>query len=122
MNRKERREYLKNLRKEAQQGDAEAQFYLGNMYYNGEGVPFVDGSGGEGVTQDYAEAAKWYRKAAEQGHPWAQTYLGWMYDTGKGVTQDYAEAVKWYRKAAEQGNAMAQHFLGLLLNKIPEAV
>jgi TPR repeat protein len=24
---------------------------------------------GDGVTQDYAEAVKWYRKAAEQGLP-----------------------------------------------------
>ena len=40
----------------AEQGDAFAQFSLGIMYDNGEGVP-----------QDYAEAVKWYRLAAEQG-------------------------------------------------------
>ncbi len=31
---------------------------------------------GEGVPQDYAEAAKWYRLAAEQGYATAQTILG----------------------------------------------
>ena len=45
------------LRAKAEQGDAEAQLNLGNGYYHGEGVP-----------QDYAEAAKWNRLAAEQGH------------------------------------------------------
>jgi len=37
---------------------------------------------GEGVVQDYAEAAKWYRKAAEQGYARAQSALGFMYNTG----------------------------------------
>jgi TPR repeat protein len=58
---------------------------------------------GQGVAQDYAEAATWYRKAAEQGYAPAQCKLGTMYSQGHGVTQDYAEAMKWYRKAAEQG-------------------
>lgn len=40
----------------AQQGDAEAQLKLARMYYHGEGV-----------RQDYNEAARWYRKAADQG-------------------------------------------------------
>jgi hypothetical protein len=71
------------------------------MYYTGQGVP-----------QDYAEAAKWYRKAAEQGIDEAQFNLGLMYDKGQGVLQDYAEAVKWYRKAAEQGIDEAQFSLG----------
>lgn len=42
------------VRKAADQGDASAQYNLGVMYVNGEGV-----------TQDYKQAAKWYRKAAE---------------------------------------------------------
>ena len=40
----------------AERGDARAQLSLGGMYYNGQGV-----------RQDYTEAAKWTRKAAEQG-------------------------------------------------------
>ena len=69
---------------------------------------------GNGVTQDYAEAVKWFRKAAEQGDEVAQFNLGEMYRLGNGVTQDYAEAVKWYRKAAEQGDADAQFNLGAM--------
>ena len=87
----------------AEQGDARAKFNLGVMYNRGEGV-----------TQDYAEAVKWYRKAAEQGNAKAQNNLGAMYDNGYGVTQDYAEAAKWFRKAAEQGIADAQNNLGVM--------
>ncbi len=49
----------------AEHGDARAQLSLGGMYYNGQGVQ-----------QDYAEAAKWTRKAAEQGYIPAQADLG----------------------------------------------
>ena len=45
----------------AEQGDAEAQYMLADMYDEGHGVP-----------QDDAEAIKWYLKAAEQGHADAQ--------------------------------------------------
>ena len=92
---------LKEWRPLAEQGVATAQYNLGTMYDNGNGV-----------VQDYAEVVKWYRLAAEQGHANAQYNLGTMYDTGNGVVQDYAEAVKWYRLAAEQGFAIAQTALG----------
>jgi uncharacterized protein len=94
-------EALKWVRKAAEQGDKNAQYFLGVMYHKGEGVPL-----------DYAEAAKWYRKAAEQGDTIAQLNLGWAYHNGEGITRDYAEAVNWYSKAAEQGNAVAQNNLG----------
>ena len=75
------------------QGHADAQFRLGIMSAQGQGVP-----------QDYAKVAKWFRKAAEQGDADAQYNLGIMYETGRGVPKDLAEAVKWYRKAAKEGN------------------
>ena len=87
----------------AEQGNAEAQLVLGNMY-----------ASERGVKQDDVEAVKWYRKAAEQGDAAAQLKLGAMYDTGRGVKQDDFEAVNWYRKAAEQGYAPAQFVLGAL--------
>ena len=85
----------------AEQGNADAQVNLGQMYEKRLGVK-----------QDYFEAVKWYRKAAEQGDAKAQLNLGAMYAVGRGVKQDYVEAVKWYRKAAEQGYAKAQVILG----------
>jgi TPR repeat protein len=87
----------------AEQGNAKAQFNLGLMYGNGQGVP-----------QDYKETVKWYRLAAEQGDASAQYNLGLMYRIGQGVPQDYKEAVKWYRLAAEQGDADAQEKLGIM--------
>ena len=90
----------------AEQGNANAQFALGVVYAEGNGVP-----------QDYARAVTWYRKAAEQGNAVAQHNLGVMYGKGEGVRQDYAHAVTWYRRAAEQGNAVAQHNLGVMYGK-----
>ena len=87
----------------AEQGDANAQFNLGLMYANGQGVP-----------QDYKTAAKWYKLAAEQGDAIAQLNLGFMYYNGKGVPQDYKTAVKWYTLSAEQGYATAQYNLGVM--------
>ena len=94
---------LKLWRPLAEQGDANAQANLGELFANGLGVP-----------QNYAEAVNWWRKAAEQGHAVAQSNLGLMYDNGLGVAQDQAEAVKWYRKAAERGYAGAQFNLGVM--------
>ena len=85
----------------AEQGYASAQFNLGVIYENGQGVK-----------QDYFEAVKWYRKAAEQGDASAQFNLGLMYDKGQGVKQDYFEAVKWSRKAAEQGGCKGSTLFG----------
>ena len=72
---------LKWYRKAANQGDARAQYNLGLVYTDGQGV-----------AQDYAEAANWYRLAAGQGHFIAQYNLGLMYADGKGVAHDFVQA------------------------------
>ncbi len=89
----------------AEQGDSEAQYKLGRMYADGVNAD------GTGVTQDYAEAAKWYRQAAEQRHALSQYLLGMMYEKGEGVAEDNAEAMRLYRLAADQGYAPAQFSL-----------
>src|SRR5450759_1722680 len=94
---------LRLIRPLADQRDAYAQYNLGLMYANGQGVP-----------QDYAEAVRWYRKAADQGLASAQFNLGLRYANGQGVPQNDAEAVRWYRKAADQDYATAQNNLGLM--------
>ena len=86
----------------AMKGDVPAQFNLGLIYGNGIGV-----------SQDYAEAAKWFRMAAEQGHARAQYGLGVMYAEGLGVTKDGAEAAKWFRPSAEKGDARGEFGLGM---------
>ncbi len=87
----------------AAQGDASAQFRLGRMYLNGDGV-----------NQDYAKAFEWYQKSANQGNNEAQTLMGHMYYDGKGVNQDYTKAFEWFQKAANQGQPLAQIFLGFM--------
>lgn len=81
----------------AEQGYADAQFNLGLLYINGEGVP-----------QDIAHAVELFQKAAEQGHVDAQNNLGAMYFTGEGVTRDEKKAIEWFEKAAAQGNEDAR--------------
>jgi Sel1 repeat len=48
----------------AEDGNAEAQFEVGQMYHLGRGLK-----------KDPVEAALWYRKAAEQGHEEARDLL-----------------------------------------------
>jgi hypothetical protein len=79
----------------AQQGIPEAQFNLGLMYANGQGVP-----------QDYAKAEKWYRKAAEQGYALAQLNLGFMYNYGQSVPKDYVLAHMWFNLAVSRFPAL----------------
>jgi len=76
----------------ANQGNAEAQSALANMYHDGEGVD-----------RDDQRAFFWMEKAARQGHPCDQRQLGQMYEHGVGVEQDHQAAALWCRKAADQG-------------------
>jgi TPR repeat protein len=69
---------------------------------------------GDGVEQNYTEAANWYRIAAEKGSSRAQHNLGVMYEEGTGFQKDTSEAAKWYRLAAEQDNPGSQNNLGRL--------
>ena len=66
----------------AEQGNPAAQF-----------VQFL--SNGDGVEQNYKEAAVWFRRAAEQGDDAAEEALAAAYFFGRGVPQDYIEAHKW---------------------------
>lgn len=74
----------------AEQGDAQAQTYAGELYERGIG----------GTEPDFAKAAMWYEKAAEQGHARARINLGFLYEKGLGVPKDPAKALDLYREAA----------------------
>jgi TPR repeat protein len=87
----------------AEQGNADAQNTLGNMYATGSGV-----------SENFVEAVRLYRLAAEQGNPEAQTNMGYMLQEGLGVPQNPLEAVRWYRLAAERGYADAQTSMGFM--------
>jgi len=99
---KEELEAVSQYSEAAAHGSADAQYKLGQMYDDGEGVQ-----------QDHEEAAKWLRKAADQGHAAALNRLAFMYFLGLGVPAvDHAECVKLLRKAADQGDVFAQNELG----------
>ena len=77
----------------AEQGDVLAQYNLGMMYQNGQGV-----------TLDYKEAVRLYSLSAEQGNATAQLNLGVMYTKGTGVLQDYALAHMWFNFCGSGGD------------------
>lgn len=91
---------LIETRKEAEQGDATAQYRLGDYYYYGRGVE-----------KDFVEASRWLRKAAEQGHTESQVLMGACYHYGRGVEENHEAAFYWYRKAAGKGHGIAQYGL-----------
>jgi TPR repeat protein len=87
----------------AEKGSTAAQLSLGAMYEQGQGV-----------AQDYAEAARWYGRAAAGGHASAQYNLALLYETGRGVPRDLEKAAYWFRKAAEQGDRDSAYNLGVM--------
>jgi TPR repeat protein len=91
---------FERLRPLATQGDQDAQYKLGALYYSGKDVK-----------QDFSQAALWYRRAAQQGNVDAQFSLGNMFLMGEGVGQDDTQAANWYSLAAEQGHSSAKNNL-----------
>jgi TPR repeat protein len=94
---------LKALKRMAEAGDASAQYRLGRMYENGNGM-----------AQSAFKAVERYRKAAEQNFAQGQYALGRMYAAGEGVRQDYSQAIRCFLNAAAQGNPLAQNRLGVM--------
>ena len=86
---------FETVRKLAEQGDDQAQYYLGRMYEEGTTVP-----------ESWEEKLKWYRLAADNGNDSAQYTLGVLYHTSS-RSRDYVEAHKWLNLAAAQGNQSA---------------
>ncbi|MEL6868658.1 MAG: caspase family protein [Pseudomonadota bacterium] len=72
----------------AENGDAEAQNTVGEI--------FERGLGGE---PNYTAALVWYRKSAEQGNKSALLNLGTLYETGRGVEKDQLKALNYYRQS-----------------------
>jgi len=62
------------IRSAADAGHADAQFTLGTMYANGQGVPLSK-----------TDARLWFERAGAQDHPRALYNLGLYHDRGIGV-------------------------------------
>ena len=100
---KDAKDILAKLVREAENGNAEAQYELGNYYNNGIYVK-----------RDDTKAIIWYRKSAEQGLKISQFNMGCFYENGWGTTADKEKALYWYKKAAEQGDEDAQKRINAL--------
>ena len=88
------------LRRAAEQGHADAQYRLAEMYDKADGVK-----------RDLSIAARWYREAAEGGNPEAQYRLGFMYQYGQGIEENEYEAIRLWYLAAKQGEPHAEESL-----------
>jgi TPR repeat protein len=86
---------------EAERGDRESQYELGNMYTKGIGVDI-----------DYQQAIATYEKSAGQGFDKAAYKLGLIYFEGSGVPSNMKTAFKWFRSAAANNYPAAQYYLG----------
>lgn len=84
-------EAIKWFRKAAEQGNAQGQNMLGQLYAKGEGVE-----------KDLTTAVEWLQKSAAQGEPHACLSLGYAYEKGAGgLPVDKQKAIECYRKAGE---------------------
>ena len=77
-----------------------AQFRLGSLYYNGDGVE-----------RNLEKAKYWFEKSAEQGDSDAQRILGllyWLYYAEEKVDQDMEKGNYWLEKADVQKKEEAE--------------
>ena len=81
----------------AENGDIDAQYKLGNMYEEGDGV-----------NSDVEKAFKWYKKAADNGQSDACFRLGMMYSDGSVPSNGMQEALLYFKRAAERGHIHGQ--------------
>lgn len=89
-------EYLQWTTRAAESGDKQSQYYLAGMYFRGDVV-----------SQNDAEAFRWYRKAADQNHPDAAWRAGIMLGIGIGTEKDPVSGLQLVEKAIDLGSKKA---------------
>ena len=98
------------LQNRAIDGEAQAQFELGQLYAQGQDVP-----------KSLVKARTWLTKASEQGHLAAQVELGRAlfltnYPYGRHKYAEF-EAHYWLSQAAQKEHKVAQYLLGKMITK-----
>jgi len=96
-------EKFKKALPKAEQGDAKAQYAVGEMFQKGKGT-----------VKDAAKAFKWYSKAAQKGNKKAAYKVGRAYLDGKGVSRNYSKAYSWLKKSADKKYVRAEYYLGTM--------
>ena len=74
-------ETLEELTAKAQNWDSEAQYKLGDIYFNGDGVD-----------KNYKEAFGWYSKSAMKAYVPGEYKTSYMHDYGYGTDKNYKKA------------------------------
>lgn len=80
----------------AKEGNTDAQFSLGVMYYQGNGL-----------MSDMSKAQHWIREAAQKNHKQAQYNLGIMLANGMGSSANLVEAYAWLKISDDNGYSAA---------------
>lgn len=91
---------LAQLRERAEQGDMDAEYQLGSLYFLA-------------TPKDLKQAAYWWKRAADHGQAMAAVSIAYLYtgQTDASYTNE-PDMLKYLQQAAVQNNAMAQHMLG----------
>ena len=100
---------ISELIEKAGDGDVQAQYQLGVIYYEDDSIE-----------QHYSLAFECFEKAALQGIVLAQSYLGAMYYSGRGVEQDTAKAKEWLNKAYDSSLEASDWYKVLITRRIAE--
>ncbi|GBB93155.1 hypothetical protein RclHR1_02120007 [Rhizophagus clarus] len=88
--------------KAAENGNHIAQFYLGLIYKNGQGI-----------TTDYIKAFELFEQSAKGGYPNGIAMLGYCYSNGVGTRINKKKAIELYQEAASLGHNRARYILAL---------
>ena len=88
---------------EADNGKAEAQYMLGEYYWNGYAT----------IRKDMISAYSWYYKAAEQKYPSALVKAGVCCLIGYGTKTDYYKAFKLLKDSEDFGEESGFYYLGI---------
>ena len=78
----------------SEQGVAQAQYDLANLYF---------------TLDENEQGLLWLQKAVAQNHAQAHTLLSSLYHTGRGVSLDDVQSMRLLRRAAELGDPDAQN-------------
>jgi formylglycine-generating enzyme required for sulfatase activity len=98
---------IEGLKKKAEEGDSEAQFWMGIAYLLGKG----------GLTQNAQDAYRFLSASAKQGNDKAALVLGNLYMMGRyGFQRNPMLTIQWLKPLAERGNAVAQNRLAKVLS------
>ena len=88
--------------KAAERDSADAYYFLGILYQNGQGVE-----------RDMKKALDQFLRASERGSTGADERIGWFFHKGYVVAQSNADALIWFRRAANRNHKLGEYDMGL---------